>query len=143
MGMSSVISQALGLLALMAPSLAQGPVPSNAKLEAAWEKLPQEARQEVIQWYQAELVAVRTYQGQLVTYVLEAVDHDPRDWPAATADPPLYRAEVHAPAQVIPRKFVAKPTRSQRAWIERVFRARASPLHPPGSTTTPEGQLWA
>lgn len=131
MGMSSVIPQALGLWALITPSLAQGPVPSNAKLEATWEELPQETRQEVIQWYQSEIAAVRTYQSQLVTYVLDAVDHDPRDWPAATPDPPLYRAEVHAPAQVIPRKFVAKPTRSQRAWIERVFRARASEPTPP------------
>ncbi|HIK59099.1 MAG TPA: hypothetical protein EYF98_00195 [Planctomycetes bacterium] len=127
----AVVLPVLGWLVLASPSEAQEPGPTDGELQGIWEKLPGEARQEVSQWYQAEITAARTYQSQLVAYVLKAVEHDPRDWPRAASAPPLYEASVHAPAQVIRRKFVARPSRSQETWIKRVFRARATEPVPP------------
>jgi hypothetical protein len=127
----TAVLQVLGWLALAAPPERQDPPPTDSELQAIWEELPAEARQEVSQWYQAEIAAARTYQSQLVAYVLNGVEHDAKDWPAAKPEPPLYQASVHAPAQVITRRFVTRPDRSREAWIKKVFRARATDPAPP------------
>jgi hypothetical protein len=138
MGRAPLIIHLFGCLALCCPAAlawsAQDPVPSDDQLRDVWAKLPEEMRQEVGRWYQAEIRATRTYQGQLVSYILDGLDHDPRDWPAGSSEPALYKASVHAPAQVITRRFVARPSRSQQAWIRKVFRARASEAAPPAWT---------
>ena len=131
MALITVALPVLGCLALACPPELQDSVPTNTELQAIWAKLPGEARQEVSQWYQAEIAAARTYQSQLVAFVLHGVEHDPKDWPASSQAPPLYEASVHAPAQVIKRRFVARPSRSQKAWIKKVFRARATEPAPP------------
>lgn len=121
----------LACLSLAGPPELQDPLLTNTELQAIWTKLPAESRQEVSQWYQAEISAARTYQSQLVTFVLKGVQHDPKDWPVASEAPPLYEASLHAPAQIIKRRFVARPSRSQKAWIKKVFRARATEPAPP------------
>jgi len=121
-------------LALATPSRAQDSdaqaQPTDARLQAVWDGLSAAQRQEVSGWYQAEIQAARTYQAQLVSYILAQVEHDPRAWPKATPEPPLYQASRHAPAQVIARRFVEHPSSRQKAWIRKVFRSRAQDPHP-------------
>jgi hypothetical protein len=131
MGIATIVLPALVWLGPASPPACQELPPSNTELQAVWDKLPGETRQEVSQWYQAEITAARTYQGQLIAYVLADVEHDPKDWPAAQEQAPLYQARVHAPAQVIPRTFVSRPSSRQKAWIKKVFRARAGHPAPP------------
>ena len=131
MGIATIVLPALVWLGPASPPACQELLPSNTELQAVWDKLPGETRQEVSQWYQAEITAARTYQGQLIAYVLADVEHDPKDWPAAQEQAPLYQARVHAPAQVIPRTFVSRPSSRQKAWIKKVFRARAGHPAPP------------
>jgi len=71
----------------------------------AWEGLTPDLRRDAAQWFIAECDRSTTFRSVLERYVMDRLEGPRFEHPAAT-ETPTYDPAVHAPAQVIPRRFV-------------------------------------
>ncbi|MDG1051705.1 MAG: hypothetical protein P8M11_12395 [Planctomycetota bacterium] len=80
--------------------------PSDEALYQAWLTLAEADRKDTVDWFIAECDRATHFRSTLERYVLDLHRDNRFDWPAATAEPPIYDTAKHAPADLIPRKFV-------------------------------------
>ncbi len=123
---------AWALAALCAASLggsAQEPAPpaadgvrerSDDELRAAWKRLPEERRREVLEWVRFELDFEGSFQQNLLRHALGIAPRPAAEWPAA-APAPVYDPTLHAPAQPIARKPLPEDGARAQALRARVF----------------------
>jgi hypothetical protein len=109
----------LALLALALPSTAQELATDEAAL-AAWTKLTDPEKLDVIEWYRSEVVYLPTFQNQLLAFVLENQPRDPGLWPLAEPAP-WYDPATHAPAQPIARKPLSRSSKELEKKREEFF----------------------
>ena len=95
-------------------ALAMRGEPTDADLHAAWKRLDEPTRADLIEWFRAEASWLNTFQAGLVRYILENQDRDPGTW-SAVAPAPTYDPTVHAPAQPIARKSMRPGKSADRA----------------------------
>jgi len=94
--------------------------PSDVELTKLWRGLAAGDRSEIGLWFRSECDGLRNLQAELVRSVFFSLDVPRYEWPVAPADPPLYDAREHAPAQPIERHFVDDDSAVARRWRERV-----------------------
>ena len=100
-------------------------IPSADELFAAWQALDETGRSDTVEWYVAECDNARHFRAGLEKYVLKEYPGAKRyEWPAATAELPLYDTTVHTPAQIIRRKFVKVDGRRNKKEEERLVGKR-------------------
>ncbi len=94
---------------------------ADAALLARFEALAPELQREAVEWFAAECERVPTFQRQLIDHVVRSLGRATYGWPEAPA-PATYDPARHAPAQVIPRRFVDAAQGPHRAVVERLLR---------------------
>lgn len=104
-------------------ALAQEDPPSDEVVRAAWEALEHQDRIEIAQWFSAEAERLDTFQNALMAHVFAVHARARYDWPEAQPELPLYDPKKHAPAQVIPRRWLRENSSEVKRWKERVFAA--------------------
>jgi hypothetical protein len=94
---------------------------TDAQVHNAWKQLTPEGRVEVSQWFAAEVDDLETFQARLIKWVLDAQEVDPGTWPDAERAP-VFDPATHAPAQPIPRVWLAPDDPRTLKLRQRVFR---------------------
>ena len=121
------------LLALLPIASAQAQsgetAPSNsaakdAELFAAWQGLSPADQKDTVDWFVAECDRAKDFRSTLERFVLDQHRANRFDWPAASEQPPLYDTAKHAPAQLIPRKFVDTSKPRFSATVEKLVGGR-------------------
>jgi len=77
--------------------------PSEREIRSAWEKLDEDERFEVIEWYRSEVGRLETFQAGLIQYTLTLDERDPGFWPE-TEERPFYDPKEFTPKNPIRRK---------------------------------------
>lgn len=93
--------------------------PSAQRLLAAWAGLSESDRADTTQWFIAECDRAQDFRAGLERYVMGQIDGPLHDWPAAE-ETPRFDPKTHAPAQVIPRRFVDTSTKENSKTFKRV-----------------------
>ncbi len=101
------------------PKLEADGAPSQEDLIAAWKRLSPSDRTDTTQWFIAECDRAQNFRAGLERYVMEQIDGPPHDWPAAEQTP-RFDPKTHAPAQIIPRKFVDPTSKAHSKTFKRV-----------------------
>lgn len=96
---------------------------TDEELFLAWKGLDEGSRAETIEWFLAECDNAKHFGAQLERFVLTPLGGKRFDWPAASA-PPIYTAERHAPAQIIPRRLVDESKEVHAKVVTRLIRDR-------------------
>ncbi len=76
---------------------------TDEQVLAAWGKLDEPTREEIIEWFRVDLEYLDTFQKTLMKHVFSEESRDASEWPMYT-DPTPYDPALHAPAQPIKRK---------------------------------------
>ncbi len=95
--------------------------PTDARVERAWSKLKPAQKLEVIEWFQAEVPWIGTFQAELLAHVLKDPEHDPFRWPEAGAAA-VFEAAKHAPGAAR-RKSLSEKSSTVRRLRERFSEA--------------------
>ncbi len=95
--------------------------PDDEALLAAWKRLGEEQRAEVINWLRAECERADTFQAALMRHLFGELDRDRYDWPVAPERAPLYDATRHAPGQPIERRFLPENARTAKRMRTKAF----------------------
>ena len=93
---------ALALACLATALPAQTPEPTDERLREAWSYLLPEEREEVGEWFRAEVGYLDLYVNKMIAYVLAGQDRDRGMWPAPEPAP-CFDPKEHCPAQPIAR----------------------------------------
>jgi len=108
-------------LLLLSPCLPAQETVSDADVRAAWDELEADDKNEIVQWFSAEVEYLDTFQNRLLAFTLANPERDMFQWPelerATWFDP-----ETHAAVQPIPRKWAAADSPTAKKLRERVFR---------------------
>jgi hypothetical protein len=99
---------------------AQAPVTDEA-VRAAWDKLEDGDKKEIVEWFSAEAQYLDTFQNRLLAFALAKPERDMFQWPQLERST-WFDPETHAAVQPIPRKWVAAGSSTAKKLRERVFR---------------------
>ena len=95
--------------------------PSDRALTKAWKKLGPDGRQEIVDWFSAEVGFLDTFQMRLIRFALEDPERPPLLWPERES-PSTYDPATHAPSQPIARKWLPESSRTLKRFRVRVFK---------------------
>ncbi len=98
--------------------------PTDAELFSAWQGLAPAEQKDTVDWFVAECDRAKDFRSTLERFVLEQHRANRFDWPAAPELPPLYDTAEHAPAQLIPRRFVDTSKKRFGATVEKLVGGR-------------------
>jgi len=95
--------------------------PSDRAVTKAWRKLGPDGRQEIVDWFSAEVEFLDTFQMRLIRFALEDPERPPLLWPERESSR-TYDAATHAPSQPIERKWLPEGSRVLKRFRVRVFK---------------------
>lgn len=93
--------------------------PTDEELLDAWKGLSESDRSDTIEWFVAECDNATHFRATLERYVLVNFEGDSYDWPQSE-DPPTFDPSVHAPAQVIRRRFVSSSKKGYAKSVDKL-----------------------
>lgn len=117
-------------LALLAPTVfaQDDSAPSDVEIRKAWSYLHPDEKDEVAEWFRAEVSYLDSYQNTMIRYILGDEERDRGSWPMVE-ELTFYDPVKHCPGDPIPRKLVDPESSEAEAARQAYWPALGDPLY--------------